>query len=246
MLPYKEAVVSLYEMYKRLTVILNAFFGCSALANQQLKNNYAFTFEAVTNLIGRSDMADIKKNYFKLFEFLPGDALNSQEEWESGKGSAFDFLAYLEKQILLNSMSQTKTPKDILDFLEKIDLAVKNYKTRYDQINKESAKYRNRIDLETSMVNFNKNTGVLKIGSSAIQFPMNKNEYCLLRYLTDNPGKAVSWDVIYKEMTEIEEPSKEKWRTVYDTVLAINKRTLNLNLNDKLIVWNEKTVRLNK
>ena len=64
--------------------------------------------------------------------------------------------------------------------------------------------------------------------------------------------EEVDWSVVWEKMTGYDtnpdkpEPKKEDWRTVYDTMNALNNRIKEcVNTDNNLFAWKDKTVRRN-
>lgn len=92
----------------------------------------------------------------------------------------------------------------------------------------------------------------IRIGKQFIQLPPHRNEHLFCRAVFEyKQGEPIDWSVIYEKIsgtdlgdkTNAKDVEKQK-RTVYDTMKAINDRVCEgIRTEDKLFVWDEKTVK---
>lgn len=104
-----------------------------------------------------------------------------------------------------------------------------------------------KVSLKSAKIIYNDDEALIKINGRGVALPPYKNEHYLCRVMFKHPvGEFVSWDIIYREMTGVEFPPPEKWRTVYDTMGALNNRIKDvIKTDDEFFTWAEKTVKRN-
>jgi len=199
-------------------------------------------------IVSREDLQKLKSHYFPLFPMLPGGTREGREEWDIAKDGAYDYIALLEKEILLSGIKQKVTPSDVQPIFDQVDKVVSETWDRFRQSEQSLAKYKNRISLDTANITFLDPQGQIKINDHVVQLPLHKNEHCLARVMFKNKiGANISWDVIYEELSGDRDSSKTKWRQVYDTVKRINKTIARqVPLDHNLFAWKSKHVRIDR
>ncbi len=110
-----------------------------------------------------------------------------------------------------------------------------------------------KLYLKNIDISYEDDSAILIIEGKKCQMPPYKNEHYFCRAMYEHKkGEVVDWSILWEKMTGYDatlitpEAKKENWRTVYDTVNALNKRIKEcLKTDDDLFIWKEKTIRRN-
>jgi len=104
-----------------------------------------------------------------------------------------------------------------------------------------------KIQLRTAEIKYDDDKATLNINGQKCSIPPYKNEHYLCRAMYEHAiGEPIDWSLIYEKMNGEDPKDKEKWRTVYDAMQALNKRIKDgVNADDDLFTWQEKTVKRN-
>lgn len=94
-------------------------------------------------------------------------------------------------------------------------------------------------------IEFLDDDALIKLGNKRCQLPPYKNEHFFCRAAFEHPvDEPIDWSIIYEKMTGEEVKDKEKnKRTVYDTLIRINKRVEKILGIKNLFVWGIKTIK---
>lgn len=114
--------------------------------------------------------------------------------------------------------------------------------------NKSSVPFaKEKVKLSASEIKYDDDKATLSVSGQKCSIPPYKNEHYLCRAMYEHAiGEPIDWSLIYEKMNGEEPKNKEKWRTVYDAMQALNERIKEgINTDDDLFTWQEKAVKRN-
>jgi len=171
-----------------------------------------------------------------------------------------NFSADLSPEDQVNLLNDLKKKQAIQDFKKQTDyfdlfspshdILLREYdrlKPRYQEV-----KLPNKpAGLKGQVVSYDDKEIAVKVGNFGVLLPASKNEQFFCRAMFKYPAsQPVDWTIVYQEITGLEPSFDNKKqmqrnkRTVQDTMYRVNNRIKeDLDINDNLFVWDEKTVK---
>lgn len=192
----------------------------------------------------RPELNDLYGAIDNLYQKLNGSDILSEPNKQKELNKIDLYLSELKKEKVVEerqSQKQTSEPEQEAFPIRIVGdslLKIKN-------VSEEShANTKKKIKLSSQEVGFNDDEPSIVIGKIRCPLPPFKNEHLFCSAIFEYKAKeAVDWSVIYKKMKE-DEPEKDQWRVVYDTLNAVNQRIREIaNTEDNLFLWQEKTVK---
>lgn len=98
--------------------------------------------------------------------------------------------------------------------------------------------HHHHLQVGPQSISFSPSDGKLSLDTFSFTFPKDTNQFQLLKEVFVKPGKAIHEDRLLKLIGK--DLNKENWRVIYNSLLAVNKKT-----GVKLILYQDRSYRLN-